>query len=92
MSRHVSMPREPTPRWTKLRDAELVVYFRKELETRAGLTAREWDAYNSAWKRTDPEGFKSYHAEVSKRIDMRNAKERLSIADLEQIIAEKRAE
>lgn len=92
MSRHVSFPKEPKPKWRLKSDVELIAHFRKELETRSGLTPAEWDAYNGAWKRTDPKGYEKYRSEAGKRIDMRNAKDRLTIEELEQIIAEKKAE
>lgn len=91
MGNRISMPKERRPIWVGLSDEKLVEYFQKELETRSSLTIREWDVYNAAWKRIDPEGYSDYRAQAAKRIDMKNAKERLSIQELEQIIKEKQA-
>ncbi len=90
MSKHCSFPKEPIPKWTKLKDFDLIAHFDRELETRTGLTIREWDAYNSAKRRIDPVAYQKEKEAIHKKIDMRNAKERLSIEDLEQIIAEKK--
>ena len=92
MSRGTLLGREAKPSWRGLRDKELVAHFLKGLETRKGLTAEEWDAYRAAWKRSDPVGFEQDKQRSYRSIRMKDAKKHLTIADLEEIIAEKRAE
>jgi len=92
MNRHVSMPRELKPKLLHLSGKALKDYFDEQLKTRSGLTVKEWDSYNAAWRSFDPQGYADYRAESAKRIDIRNAKERLTIEELEQIIQEKRNE
>lgn len=90
MSKHCSFPKAPTPKWTKLKDSDLVKYFDSELTKRTGLTIREWDAYNTAKKRIDPIAYQAERQKAFQASRIRQAKEHLSIAELEQIIAEKK--
>lgn len=65
--------------------------YRDRLTTGRGLLAREWDHYDSLEKQLDPNAYLERKAQAHHNMLMENARE-LSIADLETIIAEKRAE
>lgn len=58
------------------------------LDTRGGLTAREWDRYEYLLKQYDPAAHQARIDRYKRRRDMEAAR-RLSVDDLKTILAEK---
>ena len=76
--------------WNKLNDREKFLYLCGELQNRGTLTLEEWEHYNRLFKQIDPEGYAADQAAAHKRNAIRNAKNSLTIAELYQIIEDKR--
>lgn len=76
--------------WNKKNDKEKLQYLRDELQRKGTLNLVQWEHYNRLFKAADPKGFEEDQVAARKRIDMRNAKNNLTITELEQIITEKK--